>query len=304
MMQRLIAVMLPARTDLPFARDDANRFLPWIIAFMVCLTGLFLGAGITLDRAINVDTRHYSHNMTVHLPYRQEGMDALTQQALDILRRKKGIASAEAIVENNVKTLLAPWFGSGDVLDLLPLPRLIEVTLEESDDHAPPALKAQDVKQALSSLPGEIQVDDNQLWVEQFSRFTSMVKMVAFSFASLIIATTLAIVVLSAMTTLKLHHKTVTLLHAFGATDRYIARQFQRNAFLLALRGALPGALVAGILFVGFDMTSSALKSSLLPSFSFTLLHAAMLAALPIATSLLSLCSARLTALAMLRRLH
>ncbi len=42
--------MLPGflqfRPDIPFARDDTNRFLPWIVAFIVFITAMMIASGM------------------------------------------------------------------------------------------------------------------------------------------------------------------------------------------------------------------------------------------------------------------
>lgn len=270
---------------------------------MVCLTGLFLSGGLTLNVALGSNYQHYAGQWMVQIPASDSREDQ-TKIAADItkrLRATEGISAAKIVEDAKVEQLLAPWFGSHDVVALLPIPTVIEVTLAK---RPPPSLTPAALADQLNSVIPGIQVDDNAQWVEQYLHFTTMVQRVAFGLAMLVVACTGAIVVLSAMTSLKLHQRTVQLLHSFGATDAYIARQFQWNAFLLALRGSCMGALLAGMVYVTLDLASSQLEAPLLPHFAFTPLHFALLVSMPLVIGLLALLATRVTTLTMLRHMH
>ena len=181
---------------------------------------------------------------------------------------------------------------------MLQLPVLIDVRMDASQ---PPDLKTLAAK--IKALAPQAMLDDNKLWVAKFSEFTRMIQAVAFMLALFIVITTAAIIILASRTALKLHFKTVQLLHSFGARDDYIVRQFEWNAFLLALKGAVLGSFLAMLTYWLIGVSASQLDSPLLPSFALTFPHVLVFALLPLLTALTAMGSARLAVHSLLRKM-
>lgn len=279
------------RPDLPFSRDDANRFLPWIIGVMVFLTVLMSAGGITLNDTVVKGKAVYENSITVQVPYQSEGMEQKVYKIADTLRQTPGVHDVRLLGTAAVKELLSPWVGTGEVVDLLPLPALIDATLTREDTAKRPDIPA--LQAALEAqVPGTI-IDDNKTWVERFSSFTRSVQLIAFTLAALMVTTTAAMIVLIARTTLKLHYRAVELIHSMGARDDYIARQFQLNAGLLTLKGAFTGTVIAAFLFIIISLAGQELHSPVLPSFALTAPHFVMFFLVPVVTSAIAVVAAR-----------
>lgn len=269
-----------ASPDIPFAKDDANRFLPWIIAFMVCLTGLTLAAVLTVQAALFRWSGEYFNSFTVQVPssvVQEHKLDP--QRLVAMLSDNDWAESAREIPRSEMQSLIEPWLGSGAAVEGLPLPLLVEVKLKGSAKIDVPALQ----KRLQRIAPGA-EIDDYQLWMARFHAFSRNLQWVAGALALLMVTTTLALVVLAAKTSLRLHEKTVDVLYTIGAADEYIARQFQRNASDVALRGASLGAAVAFVLYALAGQATAALESMLLPPMDITLGHLVLFIALPIVT--------------------
>lgn len=271
-----------ASPDIPFAKDDANRFLPWIIAFMVCLTGLTLAAVVTVQSALFRWSGEYFNSFTVQVPagvVQEHKLDP--QRLVSMLSDNDWAESAREIPRSEMQSLIEPWLGSGAAVDGLPLPLLVEVKLKGDAKVDVPALQ----KRLQRIAPGA-EIDDYQLWMARFHAFTRNLQWVAGAFAALMVSTTLALVVLAAKTSLRLHEKTVDVLYTIGAADEYIARQFQRNASDVVLRGALLGTAAAFVLYALAGQMTAALESMLLPPMDITLAHIVLFLALPVVTVL------------------
>ena len=111
-------------------------------------------------------------------------------------------------------------------------------------------------------------------------------------------------IVLVARTNLRLHFKTVSLLHMFGATDEYILRQFQWNNAWLAARGAFAGVLLAGMVFAVAVILSVRWESPVIPEISVSALHGLLFILLPIFTAAIALVATRHTVRTMLENMH
>lgn len=269
-----------ASPDIPFAKDDANRFLPWIIAFMVCLTGLTLAAVLTVQSALFRWSGEYFNSFTVQVPsgvVAEHNLDP--QRLVGMLADNDWAESAREIPRAEMQSLIEPWLGSAATVEGLPLPLLVEVKLKSDAKVDVPALQ----KRLQRIAPGA-EIDDYQLWMARFHAFSRNMQWIASGFAALMVTTTLALVVLAAKTSLRLHEKTVDVLYTIGAEDGYIARQFQRNASDLAFRGALLGTAAAFVLFALAGQMTAALESMLLPPLDITFAHIALFVSLPLIT--------------------
>lgn len=268
--------------DIPFAKDDANRFLPWIIAFMVCLTGLTLAVIVSLQMALFRWDGDYSNSFTVQIPasvVRDQQIDP--QKIADMLAENNWARSARPVTQSEMQSLITPWLGQGAQLEGLPLPALIEVRVKDGAMVDTVALQRR-----LQKVAAGAEIDNYQLWMARFHAFSRNMQWFAGIMAGLMIVTTLALVVLAAKTALRLHEKTVDVLYTIGAEDGYIARQFDKNASQIVFRGAAFGTLAALVLYLLAGQMTAAMESLLLPPLDMTSAHLLLFLSLPLVTVL------------------
>ena len=286
------------KPDVPLSRDEASRFLPWIIALMVYLTALTLAGSFSLHRTVTAGHNAQMQSFSVHLPHIAENGDEVAKKVLEIVRSTPGVTEAEIISTSHIKEMVEPWFGKSTAVNNLPLPTIIEAKLLNGADIDYAALKAKIV-----TIVPDADIDDHKQWIAQFSGFVHLVQWVLFAIAFFIISATAAVVIFACKTSLKIHRNTVALLHRLGAMDGYIASQFQQHAALLALKGAFVGCGFAAGTMLALHLMARHIDSPLFPSFTLLLSHWIILIALPAAMSLLALLSARLSVLGALRRM-
>ncbi len=294
---RKLKRLLAPQLDIPFARDEINRYLPWFIALMVFLTGLFLAGGITVGEIASHKRSDISQWLTVQITH-DEGDSTLADSVVKRLKASPMIAEASVRPREEVAKLISPWFGDAENLDALPLPTLIEAKWKDDAEKDTPALLRE-----LKALSPHIELDDHQQWLEHYLSFIQMMEIAAYVLAGLVIIATALMVVFTSKTALKLHEDAVWLLHSVGAVDNYIARQFQFNAFLLGMRGALIGTALSAMLFFLIGFFTSQFQAPLLPSLPITLTHMVVWLLLPLVTGLLSMLVTRKTVQAMLRQI-
>lgn len=284
------------RSDIPFSRDDANRFLPWMVALMCGITALMLCVGITLGHWVHGQQRHASAAFTVQVPPQGERHNQVVKAVMDELEHAEGVSSARLLQNEEVQALVEPWLGGSDAVRALPLPSVIEASADGQPDYA-------GLTHRLHTLAPDISVDTQEIWADKFSRLSRALQTVAYGLALFIVAALAGMMVFAARAAMKLHADTVTLLHAVGADDSYIARQFQTNALRLALWGAVPGTLAAGAAYALFALYAARLNAPMMPDLSPGLAHILMLVLLPAACCTVSMVAVRLATLAQLRLL-
>ena len=291
--------MLGVRSDLPFDGDATGRFLPAIIAFMVFLAALALASAIVLDGATARWSESLRGALTVQIvPGKPAETEAAIDTVLDILLTTEGVASAETLPVAEIVALLEPWLGTGNVSSDLPLPRLIDVVLRPG---APPDVAALAAR-IEAAVPGA-RLDDHQVWVSGLVRLGRSVQAMAAAVVALIGLAAVAVVVFTTRAGLAVHRDIIEIMHIIGARDSYIARQFQRHALLLGLRGGAIGLALAAATLIGGAALAGEVAAPLLPRLVFPWPGWAGLAALPFATAAIATVTARVTVMRALARL-
>jgi cell division transport system permease protein len=309
---------------LPFDRGGAARFLPWLVALMVFLAALSLAAVMTLQHALAGWDESLAGTITVELPPIAAATAPATpasakvknkipaaaaqndgglSSALAVLRATKGITSAEPLSRDNVARLIAPYLGNALTPDDLDLPQLIDVRL---DPAAPPDLAALKAN-LLSAVPGA-SLDDHRLWLDRLFLFARSVEITALLILALIGFVAVLTVMFVTRTGLLVHREAIELLHLMGARDRYIARQFEREALRLGIAGGLAGLALSGLTLLALGHAAAAAEFlgdavNLVPALHLKGWNWLALACLPLAAGLVAGLTARLTVLATLLRL-
>ena len=293
--------MLRLSSDIPFSREDANRFLPWVVGLMVCLAGLFLCAALSVHQSSDASGRLNVNSFQIYVPHDYEHKAELKQRIIETLTASGKVQRVEELPPSQLAKLVSPWTGGGIDLASLPLPLVLEVTLGNQANRMEtvPALTA-----SLQALDHAVEVESYQRWVDQLLQFTGMLRLLAIVLALLVVGGLVVMVVIAARTSLKLHFKAVQLLHLIGAQDDYIVRQFVSNATLTTLRGAVAGAVFAAALFGLVAWFSQSLQSPLLPSIELLPLHGALLLLLPCFSALVAYIAVRASVQAMIEGMH
>jgi cell division transport system permease protein len=289
-------------SDIPFARDDAHRLLPAMIACLVGFAALLLALAISLSGALTQQSQQAIGGIQVELPHSKARDTAFIESVRAVLTRTAGVTKVELLSDAQMEALLAPWLGEGFVLADLPIPVMLDVTTEVKDGMT--SVDVQALRATLAKIDSAIRVEDRGPWVAHMVRAISLLQGIVVLVALLLVACVIGMIVLVSRTNLRLHFKTVSLLHMFGATDEYILRQFQWNNAWLAARGAGVGMLVAGAVFASAVLLSIRWQSPVVPEISVTLLHVVLLLSLPVLTASIALFATRLTVRSMLEHMR
>jgi len=292
------------RSDLPFERDESSRFLPWIIAFMVYLAALALAGAMLLDAGLLRWNQSVSGTFTIQLsplPEDEGTKEAeLTEHLQAVLRRITdipGVHRVKLLSDEETAALLEPWLGAEGLSTALPLPTLLDLEIDNGAE-----VNAETVRARLADIvPGAV-VDDHRSWLEPALALARSIEWLAAAIVLLIGIVATGAVTFATRTGLYIHRDVIELMHLMGARDSYIARQFQFHALAIGLWGGFLGLLLAGLTLLGLmilpghgELTASAVPA--LPAERWLLL-----AALPVASGIIALLTARFTVLRALAR--
>ena len=285
--------------DFPFSKDASVRFLPWIIGALCFLCAVLLFAAVSMQSQLSSSRQHMARLLTVHIPANldvPQGM--LIDHVQDTLKQDKRVASVRQVADADLRKLVSPWLGQSLAQNnALPLPVLIEVEMKADSENI------DGLMQSLQQIHRNIRVQSYGQWLEDYLGTLRLMQATAFGLALLMLGVIAVVITFAARMSLMLHQPAINLLHSFGATADYIARQFQWHAAQLAIRGALPGIMLAILLFVilGYVLHGPE-GESLLPDLRFSAWHLAWGAALLLGTCLLANRAARRAVLTGLRR--
>ena len=292
--------MFSPHSDLLHDKDSLNRFLPWLIAFMVFLMILAMAGMLVLNATTARWDRGISSTLTVQIMPKEnpEKNAERLQQVLTILARMPEVASYEALNNDQLMVLLEPWLGVTAEARDLPLPGLVDVELKPDADLDVPAF----AKRMAARVPGT-SVDDHRVWLERLVSLIETAQGLAALVVAYIILATIGTVVFTTRTGLVIHREAIEVLHLIGAQDSYVARQFAGRALALGLKGGAIGLLLALPTLFGIGPLARQMDSSLLPDFTLTPGHWAVLAGLPLAVAFIAMLTARLTVMKTLSRM-
>lgn len=223
----------------------AGRALVAVIAIMTFLAALTIGAVDLVRGAAQSWESDVSREITVQIrPLEGRDTEDAVRRATEIARSTPGIAGVRAYSREEAARLLEPWLGSGLDLGELPVPRLIE--LDVGDGAADLAgLRARLER----DVPGAT-VDDHRRWVERLRGMAGSVVAIGIGILVLVLAATIFSVVFATRGTMAGNREVVEVLNLVGATDQFIAREFQRRFLRLGLVGGAIGGGAALVVFL------------------------------------------------------
>lgn len=283
------------RFDLPLAKDPTSRFLSWLTALMVYLAALALAGMLLVSGMAQRWDAGLAGGLTVQIAPLSESaggapLNDRVEAALTVLRSTPGIRSANALSDQDIAKLLEPWLGREAADPMLPMPRLIDVVTDGPVDLNALTLRL------TSAAPGAT-VDDHAVWLADLRHFANALNLAALAVVALIGGAGVTAVVFAVRAGLAIHRNVVELLHLMGATDRYVARQFEQHVLGLTLRGGLGGLVLAVVTLAAIDRAAAGLRASLLPTLRLEFWQMGLLVVVPLAACLLAVVTARWTVL-------
>lgn len=284
--------MIFLRSDLPVAHDASARLLPWLVAMMMFLATLALAGALSLDGMVGRWTVGLSGTLTVQIPPADSPDEtaARVERAVRVLRSLDGVETAEAVPDATIEALLQPWLASPDLIDSLPVPRLVDVELTAG---ATPDLVAMAGRVA-DVAPGA-EIDDHRVWLSRLISLAEGLRLLAWAVVGLVMLTVAATVTHGVRTALDVHRPHIEVLHLIGATDAYIARQFARRALWQGLIGGIGGLVLAGPALWVIGRLAARLEGGLIPAVTLEHWQFALLSLTPVVSAAISMIVARLT---------
>jgi cell division transport system permease protein len=242
------------KTNAPLIPRDsvAGRALVVVIAIMTFLACLTAGAALLVADASQAWRSDVLRDATIQVkPGPNDDVDSLVAKTVAIAAQAPEVESAHAYSKAESEKLLEPWLGAGLDLSQLPVPRLIVLRLrsQRSEDLAT-------LRSALASAVPQADLDDHRIWAARLGAMADAVVILAAALFVLMIVAMGTAIGFATRGAMAGNREIIEVLHLVGASNAFIAKEFQGHFRRLGLRGAMIGGLAAIAFFAAASLLS------------------------------------------------
>ena len=246
-----------AKAALPIDEGYSKTFLRVIVAVSVFLFAITLAGVLGINTMFENSKKQVVSNFTVQVlpkPDYEESRKNLLK-IVEFLEKYPNVEQVSVLSDNELHALLKPWLGNNVDIELLPIPKLLDVKIRNAKlfDYRELAVK-------MSEVSAEASINDHNLWLSRLLRFINSLKMLAVTVLVLVAAACIASIVYAVKTGLNVHRDIIQILHTMGATDEYIAmnyvKQISQMSFVAGIAGTIlsvPAIIVVGNMAKGIE---------------------------------------------------
>lgn len=238
------------KEELPLSEGDTQKFLKVTVAVAVFLFAITLSGVLGINSMFENSKKQVVSNFTVQvlpLPNYEESQKDLLN-IVSFLERYPNIKQVSVLSNNELRALLEPWLGNNVDIELLPIPKLLDVKIEEniSFDYKKLAIR-------LSEVSSQAAINDHNLWLSRLLKFINSLKILALTILLLVALASITAIIYAAQTSLNVHKDIINILHIMGATDKYIATNYVKQITESSLIAGIIGTIIAipAIMIVG-----------------------------------------------------
>jgi len=223
----------------------AGRSLIAVVAIMTFLAAITAGAATLVVGSAGDWEAAVGREVTIQVrPVSGRDIEADVSAAIAVARGTPGIADVRAYTKAESEELIEPWLGSGLALGELPIPRMIVVKLGSgaTPDFA-------QLRSALAARVPSASLDDHRDWIDRMRDMAETAVAVGIAILALVIVATVLSVTFATRGAMATNRPIIEVLHYVGATDGFVAGQFQRHFLVLGFKGGAIGGGAALALF-------------------------------------------------------
>lgn len=259
-MARHLLSLIPRRTGAaPIVPEKsvAGRTLLLLITIMAFLSAVTLGGVVLVQKSAIAWSADVGRELTIQIrPVEGEVMESNLRTAVSLAQSTPGVAGARALTLEESQALLQPWLGAGLDLSAIAIPRLVVVQLADPVDA-----DIDQLQRNLQAVRGA-SLDTHAAWRQQLNTMAGTMVLSGLLVLGLIGVATVLAIVFATRGAMATNREIVDVLHFIGASNRFIAGEFQGRFLSIGLQGGLLGTVLA-ILF--FALVGAA-AGSVLPS--------------------------------------
>lgn len=226
-------------------RSVAGRTLVLLIAIMTFLSGVTLGAVVLVQKSAVAWSQDVGREVTIQIrPVEGEVMESNLRTAVALAEQTPGVEAAHALSMEESMKLLEPWLGAGIDLSAIEIPRLVVVQLSD-----PAEADIAKLQQDLAVVKGAT-LDTHAAWRQQLNVMAGTIVLSGLLVLALIVVATMLAIIFATRGTMSSNREIVDVLHFIGASNSFIAGEFQGRFLAIGFRGGIYGGAAAIIFFI------------------------------------------------------
>ena len=224
----------------------AGRALLFVIAIMTLLACLTQGTTSLVRGSAELWAAQVSAGATIQIkPTATDDMDRALETARAFALSVGGVEDARILDDEGTADLLAPWLGEGLDLTDLPVPRLVELSVDTDELPDFAAMRA-----GLElAVPGA-SLDDHRTWVDRLVTMARVTILAGTALLGLVLGATALTVVFATRGAMVGNRNIIEVLHFVGAEANFVASEFERHFLAIGARGAAAGCVAAIAVFL------------------------------------------------------
>jgi len=247
MIERVLAILPRPGGAAPIVPEKsvAGRTLLLMITIMGFLSAVTLGGVVLVQKSAIAWSADVGREVTIQIrPVEGEVMDSNLRTAVSLAETTPGVASARALTIEESQALLEPWLGAGLDLTAIEIPRLVVVRLADPADA-----DIEGLQRNLAAVNGA-SLDTHAAWRQQLNTMAGTIVLSGLLVLLLIGAATVLAIIFATRGAMATNREIVDVLHYIGASNKFIAGEFQGRFLSIGLQGGLLGAAAALLFFV------------------------------------------------------
>lgn len=286
--------------ELPIDDGASKTFLRVTVAVAVFLFAMALAGYLGISSMFENSRRQVVSNFTVQvlpLANAEESRKDLLN-VVGFLEKYPDVEEVSVLSDTELRALLEPWLGDNVDINVLPIPKLLDVKIRNAAKFDYKTLTVR-----LSEISAQASINDHNLWLSRLLKFINSLKVLAITVLLLVAGGCVASIVYAARTGLSVHREIIAILHTMGATDEYIAGNYVRQITHVSAAAGIFGAVAAvpAILIIGH--LAQGIEAGIFNSAAFGLEQWVVILLLPFVAAALVAGTAYLTVVRTLRNM-
>ncbi len=235
-------------------RSVTGRTLVLLIAIMTFLSGVTLGGVVLVQKSAIAWSSDVGREVTIQIrPMEGEVMESNLRTAVALAQATPGVARARALTLEESQDLLEPWLGTGLDLSAIDIPRLVVVELAD-----PAEADIAKLQRDLAAVKGAT-LDTHAAWRQQLNVMAGTIVASGLLVLALIVIATVLAIIFATRGTMASNREIVDVLHFIGASNSFIAGEFQGRFLTIGFRGGIVGGLAALLFFFLIGITAGSM---------------------------------------------
>jgi len=283
---------------LPIDEGYSKTFLRVIVAVSVFLFAITLAGVLGINTMFENSKKQVVSNFTVQvlpLPnYEDSRKDLLN--VVSFLERYPDVKQVSVLSDKELHALLEPWLGNNVDIELLPIPKLLDVKINNAKNFDYKELSVR-----LSEISAQASINDHNLWLARLLKFINSLKMLAVTILILVAGACVAAIIYAVKTGLNVHREIINILHIMGATDEYVAMNYVKQISQMSFVAGIIGTILAvpAIMIIG-DMAKG-IEAGIFNAVTFSVESWLIILLLPVVSALLTAVTSYITVVKTLR---